>query len=49
MFEYIHTCITEVKYFIMCYLIGEMDTQAILAASTYTILDIYEVLLLLHC
>ena len=39
-FKYIHTQlhihITEVKCFIVCYLIGEMDTQALFAAGTYT-------------
>ena len=39
---YIHVHITEVKRFMVCYLIGEMDTQALFAAGTYTALDIYE-------
>ena len=26
----------------VCYLIGEMNTQALFAAGTYTTLDIYE-------
>ena len=38
----IHKHITEVKRFMVCYLIGEMDTQALFAAGTYTTLDIYE-------
>ena len=39
---YIHINIKEVKCFIVCYLIGEMDTQALFAAGTYNTLDIYE-------
>ena len=39
---YIHIHITEVKYFIVCFLIGEMDTQALFAGGMYTTLDIYE-------
>ena len=40
--SHIHIHITNVECFIVCYLIGDMDIQALFAAVTHTTLDVYE-------